>query len=81
MSATLRGMFASAVHTAPAEDATLHGMWATVTHTVAAEDATLHGMFASVVHNDVEAPTGGGSLNPFQGDNFQPTLTLNIQGS
>ncbi len=60
---------------------TLRGMWTTVTHSVAAEDATLHAMWATVTHNDVEAPTGGGSLNPFQGDNFQPTLTLNIQGS
>ena len=78
---TLRGMFASAVHSVAAEDATLHAMFASAVHSVAAEDATLHGMFASVIHNDTEAPTGGGSLNPFQGDNFQPTLTLNIQGS
>ena len=81
LNATLRGMWATVTHSVAAEDATLHGMWATVTHSVAAEDATLHGMWMSVVHNDVEAPTGGGSLNPFQGDNFQPTLTLNIQGS
>ena len=48
---TLRGQFASVVHTVAPENGRLHGQFASVVHTVDAENGRLHGMFASVVHS------------------------------
>lgn len=84
--ATLRGQFASVVHTVASENGRLHGQFASIVHTVNAEDATLHGMWMSVVHDDVEAGGGGGTLPPIQGqaeqgNAVQGTLNPQIQGS
>ena len=57
---TLRGSFASVVHTVAPENGRLHGAFASIVHTVAPENGRLHGMFMSVVH-DTASPGGGGS--------------------
>ena len=58
---TLRGQFASVVHTVAPENGRLHGMFGSVVHSVASENGRLHGMFMSVVHDDAAAGGGGGS--------------------
>jgi hypothetical protein len=69
---TLRGQFASVVHTVAAENGRLHGQFASIVHTVASENGRLHGMFMSVVHNDAAAGGGGGDeLDAIQGQAAQ----------
>lgn len=76
--ATLRGQFASVVHTVAPSNGRLHGQFASVVHTVNAENGRLHGMWMSVVHDDVKSGGGGGgALPPIQG---QAAQGVTIQG-